>query len=68
LIERAVQEGIVRMRTYIKDVMIPVWNSPHADPIKTTLDEDLVDTIQERFDLYRTIELGKLSETLKIGN
>lgn len=68
LIERAVQEGIVRMRTYIKDVMIPVWNSPHADPIKNTLDEDLVDTIQERFDLYRAIELGKLSETLKIGN
>ncbi|MBX9923448.1 MAG: hypothetical protein K2Y01_05000 [Rhabdochlamydiaceae bacterium] len=54
-LHQAVQEGIHIMRSYVRDVMGPVWNGSEAAAIRSRLDKDLVDTIQERLHLVTTI-------------
>ena len=56
-IGQSVQEGIAVMRSYIKDAMIPIWNSSEADEIKRTMDPNLVDMVQKRLALYEAIHV-----------
>jgi hypothetical protein len=50
-IENSVRDGIVHMRNYITDVMIPGWKSAAADELKNTLDPILIQMIDNRFEM-----------------